>query len=113
MTRTITCACGVVIPYRNIPDYYRLTPQHAEIRAKERIGVQPSYIKQFLDRSEALTRQGEVILKLKALVWPGTRHEPIYRWAMQYCRRIGYLEYVCPQCERTVNFQTKKKKRRR
>ena len=37
--RTVTCACGVVIPYRHVPDYYRLTPNAAEIRRQPALGV--------------------------------------------------------------------------
>lgn len=63
--RTVTCACGAVIPSRHVPDYYRLTPNAAEIRRQRRWGRKFSRLKQFMDRAEAATRQGQTIIQFR------------------------------------------------
>jgi len=109
--RKITCQCGTVIPYRHVYDCYRLTPQHREIREQNRLGVYTSLLKRFMDRSEAATRHGETVLRLAAFAAPGSRNEPRCRWILQYCKSVGYLEYVCQQCEQTLYFHTKRGKK--
>ena len=110
--RKITCQCGAVIPYRQVYDCYRLTPQYREVREKHRLGVRFSLLKQFLDGMEAATRQGETVLRLAAFAARGSRNEARYFRVLRHCKSVGYLEYVCPQCERAVVTQKKKRGRR-
>ena len=110
--RKITCQCRAVIPYRHVYDCYRLTPQHREVREKNRLGFSSSFLKQFLDSSEAATRQGETVLRLAALTARRSRKAVRYFWILRHCKSIGYLEYVCPQCERALEIQRKKRGRR-
>ena len=101
--RTVTCACGAVIPYRHVPDYYRLTPNAAEIRRQRHWGWQASPLKRFMDRAEAVTRQGQTIIQFQPPPGPAG---PVFD-IMRRCQRIGYLEYVCPHCERTLTYHRK------
>lgn len=101
--RTVTCACGAVIPSRHVPDYYRLTPNAAEIRRQRGWGRQASRIKQFMDKAEAMTRQGQTIIQFRPPPGPAGPALNI----MRHCQRIGYLEYVCPHCERTLTSRRK------
>lgn len=111
--RRVTCQCGAVIPYRHVYDCYRLTPRHTEVREQHRLGVRFSSLKRFMDRSEAATRQGETVLRLAALAARGSRKAVRYFWILRHCKSIGYLEYVCPQCEQTLDFHIKREKKRR
>ncbi len=111
--RKIACQCGAVIPSRQVYDCYRLTPRHREVREHHHLGFSSSFLKRFMDRSEAATRHGETVLCLAALAAPGSRNEPRYRWILQYCKSVGYLEYVCPQCEQMLYFHIKREKKRR
>ena len=101
--RAVTCACGAVTPYRHVPDYYRLTPNAAEIRRSRRWGRHASRLKRFMDTAEAATRQGQTIIQFRPPPGPvGPAFEILRR-----CQRIGYLEYVCPRCERTLAYHRK------
>ncbi len=103
--KTVTCPCGVVIPFRNVYDHYRLTPRHRELRAQHGIGVKSSQIRELLDTAEAATRQGETVLCFAPT--PCSRSDARARALLQRCERVGYLEYVCPQCERPIVFRKK------
>jgi len=107
----VMCACGAVIPYRNLSDHYRLTPNHAEVRAAHALGSKSSRRKRFADDSEAATRSGETILHLSAFAQPHTRYDAAYRHIVKYCRLIGYLEFVCPQCGAVVEYKKRRKRR--
>ena len=106
MKRIITCHCGARIPRRQIPDHYRLTPRHRELRTHHRIGVIASERKRFLDTAEAATRQGQTVLRFTAT----PRMEACLRRLLQRCECLGYLEYVCPQCEQVLSRRFSKER---
>ena len=104
---TVKCGCGAVVPYRYVPDYYRLTPNAVKIRRDLGWGVQFSLLKQFMDTAEATTRSGQTILRFPSPITL-SRNEARYRDIVKRCQRIGYLEYVCRQCERTLTYQRRR-----
>ena len=104
------CPCGAIIPYRHVYDYYRLTPQHKEVREQNRLGVRLSFFKRFMDGSEAATRRGETVLRFAAFTTRGSRNDAIYFWILRHCKSVGYLEYVCPQCEQALEFSQQHKR---
>ena len=53
------------------------------------------------------------MLQLRVFAQPYMRLDSSSRWIANHCRRIGYLEYVCPQCEQTLDFNIKGEKKRR
>ena len=106
MTRKVSCACCAEIPFRNITDYYRLTPQYAEIRRERRFGIKPSQIKNFLDLLEQYTQSGVTILKMRVFAEPHTHEATLYRNIVIRCQSAGYLKYVCPKCERTIDYSS-------
>ncbi|MCY4388176.1 MAG: hypothetical protein OXC18_13855 [Desulfurellaceae bacterium] len=97
------------MPYRHVYDCYRLPPRHTAIREPHRLGVQLSFLKRFPDGSEAATRHGKTVRRHAAR---GSRTEARYRSILQRCQAVGYLEYVCPQCERTLEIRKNKRERR-
>ena len=102
--RTLTCQCGLVIPYRNVPERYRLTPDAEAIRAREKLGSTSSILQRFMDKAERETRQGQTILRLPV---PAVAGSPTYarlRDIVRRCQNIGYLEYVRPRCEEVLTF---------
>ncbi len=106
MMKTLTCTCGHIIPYRNVPEHYRLTTDAAAIRATYRLGVQVSVWQRFMDKAERDTNLGQTILRLPT---PGMMSNLTYartRDVVRRCERIGYLEYVCPRCEEAIAFPT-------
>ena len=58
--------------------------------------------------SQRGSRKGAAILQLQVFAQPYTRQDSICRWIVNHCRRLGYLEYVCPQCEQTLDFHIKR-----
>ncbi len=102
--RTVTCSCGAVIPYRNLYEHYRLMPDAAEIRKRRHMGTTFSLLQRFMDRAEALTCQGQTILRFPPPATLGSRNTAAYRDILRRCERIGYLEYVCPACERAIAY---------
>ncbi len=108
--RPLHCPCGAVIPYRHVYDYYRLTPQHKAVREKNRLGVRVSFFKRFMDGAEAATRRGETVLRFAAFTPRGGRNDAPYFWILRHCKSVGYLEYICPQCERALEVYPQRKR---
>ena len=111
-TPTIACSCGAMIPPRDVYDFYRLTPEYKKLRRTHGMGRRPSYTKQFMDEAEAAMASGETVLRFMAAARPGQGHFGRYVAILRKCHRIGYLEYVCPQCERPLDFQAKRRKKK-
>ena len=47
-------------------------------------------------------------MQLRIFAQPHMRLDSISCWSANQCRRIGYLEYICPQCEQTLDFHIKR-----
>ncbi len=107
---TVACPCGAAIPHRDVYDFYRLTPQHKKIRVEQRMGKRFSHTRRFMDAAEAATARGETVLRFRDAAQPGRGHFGRYVAILRKCHRIGYLEYVCPRCERALNFQAERRK---
>lgn len=103
--RTVACSCGAAIPYRDVYDFYRLTPQHKKIRAEQGMGKRFSRTRRFMNAAEAATASGETVLRFRAAAQPSHEYFGRYVAILRKCHRIGYLEYACPRCERPLNFQ--------
>lgn len=109
--RTVQCKCGAVIPHRQVYDYYQLTPRYAAVREKRRLGVRRSWLKRFMDQSEAATRRGEPVLRFADMAPPEEERYARRLTLLRRCKSAGYLEYVCPHCERPLIFQRKRRRR--
>ena len=109
--RTVACPCGTTIPYRNVYDFYRLTPRHKEIRAAHGLGKQFSHTQRFMDAAEAATARGATVLRFADAAQPFQGQFGRYVAILRKCHKIGYLEYVCPRCERPLHFQAKRRKK--
>ena len=110
--RTIACPCGTTIPYRNVYDFYRLTPHHQKIRAEQGMGKRFSRTQQFMDAAEAATASGETVLRFMDAAKPGHVYFGRYMAILRKCHKIGYLEYACPRCERPLHFQAERRKKK-
>ena len=112
--RTVACPCGAAIPYRNMYDFYRLTPQHKKIRAAHGLGKRQrfSHTQRFMDAAEAATASGETVLRFMDAAKPGQGYFGRYFAILRKGHRIGYLEYVCPRCERPLHFQAERRKKK-
>lgn len=109
--RTVACPCGAAIPYRNVYDFYRLTPHHKKIRAEQGMGKQRSRTQQFMDAAEAATASGETVLRFRDAAQPSQGYFGRYLTILRKCHRIGYLAYACPRCERPLQFQAERRKK--
>ena len=105
--RAYRCPCGATIAIRNIHDAYRLTPLATEIRQRWRLGVQPSWLKTFLDQCEAATDRGIEVLRFADYVAPDSPRYAPGLTLLRRCRAAGYLKYVCPQCTRPITLPIK------
>lgn len=110
--RTVACPCGAAIPYRDVYDFYRLTPYHKKIRAEQGMGQRFSHTQRFLDAAEAATARGATVLRFLDAARPGQGHFGRYVAILRKGHRIGYLEYVCPRCERALDFQAERRKKK-
>lgn len=108
--RTVACPCGAAIPYRDMYDFYRLTPHHKKIRTEQGMGKRFSHTRRFMDAAEAATANGETVLRFMDAAKPGQGYFGRYFAILRKCHRIGYLEYVCPRCERPLHFQAERRK---
>ena len=102
--QTLTCQCGLVIPYRNVLEHYRLTPNAEAIRAREHLGSMSSLLQRFMDKAERETRQGQTVLRLPVPAATGSPNYARLRDILRRCQNVGYLEYVCPRCEEALTF---------
>lgn len=107
---TVACPCGAAIPYRSVYDFYRLTPHHKKIRVAQGMGKRFSHTQRFMDAAEVATASGETMLRFMDVAKPSQGHFGRYRSILRKCHQIGYLEYVCPRCERPLNFQAGRRK---
>lgn len=110
--RTVACPCGTTIPYRNVYDFYRLTPHHKKIRAEQGMGKRFSRTQQFMDAAEAAAARGETVLRFMDAAKPSQGHFGRYMAILRKCHKIGYLEYACPRCERPLHFQAARRKKK-